>query len=251
MQIISVKNLKVKYNRRIVLQDVNFEIERGDYVGLAGPNGAGKSTLVQAILGLVSTHEGNIELFGAPVSKFAHWESVGYLPQNIHSFNPIFPARVEEIVRLGLLASKTFPKRFSAEDKKKIDDTLSLFGIDHLKRRMISQLSGGQQQKVFLARALVAQPELLILDEPSSALDPQARDDFFSLIKNLNVQKKTTILLITHDTMNIGQYANKLLYIDKKMVFFGKFGDFCHSPEMQKHFGNQYQHTICHQHYHQ
>jgi len=121
-------------------------------------------------------------------------------------------------------------------------------GISDLKDKLIGELSGGQQQRVFLARSLVSNPELLILDEPSTALDPSSRESFLELLKKLNREIGITVLLITHDTSQIGKYADKLLYLDKKVIFFGGFADFCRSEEMGEYFGRFSQHLICHQH---
>lgn len=149
---------------------------------------------------------------------------------------------------MGLLSSKKYPKKINKVDENKIEETLSLLGILDLKNKSVNRLSGGQQQRVFLARALVNNPELLIMDEPSTALDPETRAGFFDLIKKLNQDKGMTIIMITHDTAQAGQYADQLLYLDKKIIFFGLFTDFCHSPEMEKYFGHFAQHLICHQH---
>jgi len=113
---------------------------------------------------------------------------------------------------------------------------------------MIGELSGGQQQRVFLARAIVHEPELLILDEPTAALDPETRERFFAMIQELNGKKGVTIILVTHDIGNIGKYASKLLYLDKKIIFYGSFNDFCLSDEMMGYFGAYSQHVICHRH---
>jgi zinc transport system ATP-binding protein len=160
----------------------------------------------------------------------------------------LFPATVKEVVGLGLLSRKKFPKRFTSADEDKIAQTLELMGIAGLGGELVGELSGGQQQRVFLARALAPDPELLILDEPSTALDPVSRQGFYDIIKKLNQEKGITSILITHDTAQIGRYANKLLYLDKKVIFYGKFGDFCQSPEMTSYFGSFSQHLICHQH---
>jgi len=246
--ILSVKNLYCSYGPVEVLSDVGFDIEKGDYIGLAGPNGAGKTTLVKTVLGLSEKFKGNIKLFGQELKSFNGWGRIGYLSQRVTSFNPLFPAAVKEVVGLGLLSQKKFPRRFTQTDGAKIRQSLSLMGISDLEDKPVSDLSGGQQQRVFLARALVSNPELLILDEPGTALDPQSREDFFEFIKQLNKDKGITIILITHDTAQIGQYANKLLYLDKKVVFYGSFSDFCRSTEMHHYFGHFSQHLICHQH---
>jgi len=246
--IIETKDLSVNYGQTEALKDVSFAIEQGDFVGLAGPNGAGKTTLVKAILGLIPVLSGKIELFSITKEKFNDWGKIGYLPQKLSTINALFPATVDEIVILGLLSQKKFPKIITASDYKKVDEILRELGISNLKKRMLSELSGGQQQKVLLARALVSDPQVLIFDEPSTALDPESRESFFQLIQKLNKQKGITIILITHDTGYIGQYANRLLYIDKSLVYFGKFTDFCASEKMNSYFGKYEQHIICHQH---
>lgn len=246
--ILSAKNLSFSYGATEVISDVSFDIGRGSFVALVGPNGAGKSTLIKVILGLEDGYSGEINILGSVLNKFSDWKKIGYLPQRVNVFNPLFPATVSEVVGLGLLAGKKYPKRFNKDDKEKIDATLSFLGITSLRDRPIIELSGGQQQRTFLARALVSSPELLIMDEPSTALDPETRDNFFKLIKKLNQERATTVIMITHDTAQIGEYADKLLYLDKKVIFYGDFSDFCHSTEMEKYFGHFSQHLICHQH---
>ncbi len=248
MPILSVKNMSFSYDAAEVLRDVSFDVQKGDYIGLAGPNGAGKTTLIKAILGLTDNYTGTAELFGRDMRSFNSWYRVGYLPQRVNVFNPLFPATVKEVVGLGLLSKKKFPRRFTKEDGVKIMETLELMGIADLGNKLVGELSGGQQQRVFLARALAPDPELLILDEPSTALDPVSREGFYDVIKKLNVEKGITSILITHDTAQIGRYASKLLYLDKKVIFYGAFADFCHSPEMTGYFGALSQHLICHQH---
>ena len=246
--ILTVKNICVRYGSIEVLHDVTFTVEKGDYVALVGPNGAGKTTLVKTVLGLSGRYSGTAELFGQDRKSFHDWGRIGYLPQRVHAFDPLFPAKVKEVVGLGLLSQKHFPKRFTSEDTSKIRQTLDLMGIADLADKLIGELSGGQQQRVFLARALVSDPELIILDEPGTALDPQSRESFFEFIKKLNEERGMAIILITHDTAQIGQYAKKMLYLDKKVVFYGSFADFCKSKEMNQYFGHFSQHLICHQH---
>lgn len=248
MSILSVKNMSFSYGVTEALSGVSFDVQQGDYIGLAGPNGAGKTTLIKAILGLIGGYSGTAELFGLDMRRFSAWDRVGYLPQRVNVFNPLFPATVKEVVGLGLLSKKSFPKRFTKADEVKIQQTLELMGIAELGGKLVGELSGGQQQRVFLARALAPDPDLLILDEPSTALDPVSRQGFYDIIKKLNQEKGITSILITHDTAQIGRYANKLLYLDKKVIFYGKFQDFCQSPEMTGYFGEFSQHLICHQH---
>lgn len=246
--IIQSDHISIHFGETAVLSDVSFSIKKGDFVGLAGPNGAGKTTLVKALLGLIPHTEGSISLFGSPLQKFREWQRIGYLPQKISSINSHFPATVHEIIKLGLLSGKNWPKAMTNQDSIKTENIMAELEIENLRNKLFFELSGGQQQKVLLARALVAGPELLIFDEPSTALDPESRDSFYQLIKRLNKDRHITVILITHDTGYIGSYADTLLYLDKHLVYFGKFSDFCRSKQMNSYFGEEAQHMICHQH---
>jgi zinc transport system ATP-binding protein len=227
--ILSVKDLCFSYGPTEVLCGITFAVERGDYLALAGPNGAGKTTLVRTILGLTERYRGTVELFGRRLEDSRSWGRVGYLPQRVAAFNPLFPATVREVVGLGLLSRKSFPRRLNRHDATQVRQTLELMAITDLKDKLVAELSGGQQQRVFLARALVSDPELLILDEPSTALDSQSREGFFELLLRLNRDRKMAIILISHDISTVGRYAGRLLYLDKHVVFDGRFTDFCES----------------------
>lgn len=246
--IIEVQKLSVVYNSVEVLEEVSFSVESGDFIGLVGPNGAGKSTLARCILGLVQASKGKISFWPNRGSEGGSPVITGYLPQNTSKMNPIFPALVEDVVGLGLLVKKKYPKFFSDKDREKIHDTLQMLGISTLQKRAFSTLSGGEQQKTLLGRAIISTPELLILDEPSSALDPEARADFFTLISRINKEYNATIILITHDTGYIGKYATKLLYIDGRLVFFGKVNDSQLHSAMGPCFERRDSHIIWHQH---
>jgi zinc transport system ATP-binding protein len=246
--IIEVKNLSVNYGQTEALKDVSFAIMKGDFVGLAGPNGAGKTTLIKAILGLIPVSSGNIEIMGNKLDKFNTWGKIGYLPQKSSTINVLFPAIVNEIVILGLLSQKKLPKRITKNDQIKVDNVLNDLGISDLKNKMLSELSGGQQQKVLLARALVSNPEILIFDEPSTALDPNSRESFFKLVQKLNKENGIAIILITHDTGYIGSYANKLMYLDHELKYFGEISGFCLSNKDNHSFEKSGQHIIWHQH---
>lgn len=247
-ELVSIEGLWVRYNAAEVLRKISFKVSAGDYVGIVGPNGSGKSTLIKAALGLVGAEQGNIALFGAQLARFTEWRRIGYLPQRLRFFNPDFPATVEEIIGLGLLAGKTLPRKLTKADREAVEKTLISMGITNLRKRRIGELSGGQQQRVLLGRAVVGGPELLILDEPTTALDPETRDKFYTLLQTLNKEEGTTVILVTHDTSSIGTYATRFLYVDKELIFNGTFDDFCHSEEMTNLFGAYAQHLICHRH---
>jgi len=248
IDIITIEGLSFSYQGSEVLQDITCTIKAGDYLGIVGPNGSGKSTLIRCLLGLNRVAQGKISLFGIPQASFTAWDRIGFLPQGLQLFNPNFPATVEEIVKLGRLSKKTFPRRFSAADAAATAQALELMGISSIRKKLIGELSGGLRQRALLARALVNEPDILILDEPTTALDPETRESFYSTLQDLNTNKGTTVLLITHDSATVGLYASKLLYLDKKLIFYGSFSEFCHSAHMTEVFGPQNQHLICHRH---
>lgn len=246
--VVATELLSCSYREGRVLEDISFQLSRGDYIGIVGPNGSGKSTLIKALLGLVTISTGSAALFGTNLSDFRDWSKIGYLPQSLHLVNPVFPATVHETVGLGLLSLKRFPKRLNRADNDKINKTLDELGILDLEHKLIGELSGGQLQRVLLARAIVNEPELLVLDEPTAALDPETRGRFYSMIADINHSRGVTVLLVTHDSGAIGEHASKMLYIDKKMLFYGGFDEFCSSPEMSSLFGEHSQHLMCHRH---
>jgi zinc transport system ATP-binding protein len=245
ISIVEARDLSVEFDRRQVLSGVNFSIRAGDYIGLVGPNGSGKSTLIKCMLGLIKSSQGGISLFGSAPSAMAQRERIGYLPQRMEFFNPRFPTTVTEVISQGMIANRRAGEKSTGQG---IEKMIELFDLKELRNRLIGELSGGQQQRVFIARALVNEPAFLILDEPTSALDPEVRESFFELLHELNEKKNVTIILVTHDIGGVGQYASKLMYLDKRVVFFGGFDEFCQSENMANFFGSASQHIICHKH---
>lgn len=248
MKVLEAENLTVTYQNAPVLTEITFSVEKGDYLGIVGPNGSGKTTLVRCGLGLVPAASGMIRLFGVPSARFTQWSRIGYVPQVAEDTHRGFPATAGEIVATGLLSTKPFPRRYTRSDGERVARVMDILGILDLREKMISRLSGGQRQRVFLARALISGPELLLLDEPSAALDPGTRERFYDILGELSQKENKTIVIVTHDVANIGNYAQKMLYLDRKMVFFGTFKDFCASESMTHYFGEHAQHLICHQH---
>ena len=250
MTILRAANLSAGYGPVPAIDAVDLSVAAGDYVGIVGPNGSGKTTLLRALLGLLPAQTGTVELWGVPLAGFRDWRKIGYLPQTAQLPFRRFPADVREVVASGRLAHLRFPKRLGPADQQAIRRTLDLLDLEPLAHRMIGELSGGQFQRVCLARALAAEPELLILDEPTSALDPAFREQFYALLARLNRERKTAILLVTHDSATVGAYASRLVYIDQQIVFDGTFDDFCHSPRMTAYFGPAAQHLLCGRHVH-
>ena len=239
MKLLDVKDLTVKYQYHVVLKNIDFSVNRGDYIAIVGPNGAGKTTFIKTLLGLTETFSGSIE--------FKTYK-IGYLQQRISMNDVKFPANVKEIIKSGLLINKKFPRFFTQHDEVKINHIINKLDIEKLAGKLVGKLSGGELQKVLLARALVSEPEILFLDEPATALDPESRDKFYELLKELNSVDNITILLISHDIGSVGKYAKKLLYIDQKVIFYGTFEEFCHSADMTQYFGSISQHFFCQRH---
>jgi len=242
--LMTIEDLAVRYGKHQVLSGISFVINKGDYIGVAGPNGSGKTTLIKAMLGLLPVAEGQISFN----NNAAHDPYIGYLPQKAIQSDGLFPATVREVVAMGLLAPKKGPRFYNASDQEKVGKVLKRLDIDDLSDHKIGSLSGGQQQRVLLARALAGSPSLLILDEPTSALDPQIRESFYELLGDLNRVDGVTILLVSHDMASIGKYTKKLLYLDRRVIFFGTYEEFCSSEEMSSYFGPLSQHQICWRH---
>ncbi len=243
--LLRVRELTVRLGQVAVLDGVSFEVARGDYVGLVGPNGAGKTTLVRAILGLTPIEHGSVELCADP--RDGRRPRVGYLPQSFSLPLARFPACVEEIVETGA-PHPCGPPRSAAARHEAVLRAIEAVGLSALRKRPIGQLSGGERQRVLLARAMAAEPDLLLLDEPTTALDPAFREGFYRLLDEWNTERQVTILLVTHDTATIGAHARRLLYLDRHVVFYGTFEEFCSSDDMARRFGAPHQHLICHQH---
>lgn len=244
-KILEVKELSVAYGSEEIFSNISFSVNRGDYIGIVGPNGAGKTTLIKAVAGILPYKNGAINYSGSGKNIS---EAIGYIPQKVMIGDRIFPATVEEIILSGLLVKKKFPRYYNKSDKEKVKVLGEKLNFGDILKERFGNLSGGQQQKVLLARALISEPEILFLDEPISALDVNARENFYAIIKELNVSRKITILFISHDIATVGKYTNKMLYIDRKLVFYGDYEEFCSSGEMTKYFGFNSQHQICWRH---
>jgi len=251
VSVVDFKKVTYIASGKAVLDNISFTVSEGNFVGIVGQNGSGKTTLIKTLLGLFKQASGEVKLFGVDPVRFKDWRKVGYIPQKVITGDNRFPLTVSEAVGLGLLSGMKNPKTLNSAGRAKVLATLKALDITEIAEKLVGRLSGGQQQRVMLARALVNDPELLVLDEPTAALDVSAGEAFMKLIRDLNEKRKVTVLLVTHDIANIGKYADKMLYIDNKMVFYGTFGDFCISPDAALYFGKYAQHIICHRHDHE
>ena len=214
MAVLTVKDLKLGYDSQVVVDHLNFSLDKGDYLCIIGENGSGKTTLVKTLLGLQEALGGEV-VFSEGLNK----NEIGYLPQQTTAQRD-FPASVEEIVLSGFQGKCRGPF-YSPDMKRQAKENMKTMGIEDLSRKCYRELSGGQQQRVLLARALGATEKMLLLDEPVAGLDPAATVSMYELIKQLN-DKGITIIMVTHDMHAAGKYANKILKIGDKVEFLKK-----------------------------
>ncbi len=212
--ILECKNLCFSYNNQIVLENVNFEVEVNDYMAILGPNGGGKSTLLKLILGFLKPVSGSIKIFGEdPISVR---KQIGYVPQ-FATFDFDFPINVLEMVMLGNLNSKSFLPFFKKKEIDAAHEVLEKLQIDNLWNRQVSDLSGGQRQRALIARSLISNPKLLLLDEPTASVDIHVEKDIYALLKSLN--EKMAILLVTHDVSFVSKFVNKIVCVNRCSCF--------------------------------
>ena len=225
------ENISVGYEDGIVVSDVSFELNRGDYVCIVGENGAGKSSLLKGILGLAKIQGGKLE-YGDGMSR----ADVGYLPQQ-KDYQKNFPATVKEVVMSGFLNKMGLRPYYNRAEKAKAMEILSDFGMADYVRASFGSLSGGQKQRVLLARAMCATDKLLLLDEPTTGLDPVATEELYELLKRLNREKKTTILMVSHDLNKAVSDAGLILHVNKRSGcgYFGPADKYLDS-EAARHF---------------
>jgi len=212
---IELIDISYRYNQNTVIKDVNLVVERGDFLAIIGPNGGGKTTLLRLILGVLKPDSGTVRLLGEHPAKTRI--KAGYIPQETN-LNKLFPISVHDVVCMGLISSRGLGHPFTKNDKQKADDMLSHFGMLPMKKRCIAELSGGQRQKVLLARALVSDPEILFLDEPTSSIDTSGTDEVYEHLRKLN-EKGTTVALVTHNIGVMSKYIKSVACVNRELYF--------------------------------
>jgi zinc transport system ATP-binding protein len=215
---INIHDLSVRYDRIYAIEDVNLQIEYGDFAGIIGPNGSGKSTLLKAMLGLVTPCSGEVEILGtSPEQARSH---MAYVPQ-IARIDRYFPISVQEVILMGRMVGKRgLLHHYSDADQDLVQECMQQLEISDLAKRQIGQLSGGQFRRVLIARALVVKPRLLLLDEPTAGLDAHSSSQIFSILSELN--REVTIILVTHDTMAISSYVKTIVCINHTLFYHGE-----------------------------
>ncbi|WP_067727205.1 metal ABC transporter ATP-binding protein [Oceanobacillus damuensis] len=219
--VVSMKNINYSYENKSVLENINFEVPHGSFMGLVGPNGGGKTTLIKLILGLLKPDQGSIHIFNEPIKKLKDQNKIGFVSQKANTFNKGFPATVFEVVSSGLTSKIGYLKFLKRTDKAKILEAINQVGMLEYAHENIGNLSGGQQQRIFIARALVSDPELIILDEPTVGVDYENVKRFYELLNHLHEVHHKTLLLVTHDTGTMTEYATDIVCLNKTLHFHG------------------------------
>ncbi|MEO9321640.1 MAG: metal ABC transporter ATP-binding protein [Nitrososphaera sp.] len=261
---LDVENVSVSLNGAFAIRNISFSVQQGDLLGVVGPNGAGKTTLFRAILGL-QNYSGKIKLFGYDARKeySTLLPMVGYVPQRV-SFEPNFPATVADIVALGLVPAKKLRKGeallrksgsswnrifdSTSSDRDKVAMALQIVGLESLASRRIYELSGGQQQRTFIAKALVKEPVLMILDEPVTGVDMEVQNKFYSVIRDINKEKKVTIIWASHDLTAISDHATKVACMNRDLFFHGGKDEFFSNDEALKNYSESAMQMHMHHH---
>lgn len=225
---INIENLSVYYGDTPAITNVSFEVKEGEFLGIIGPNGGGKSTLLKAILGLIPITTGSIQIYGQ--NQWKNGSTLGYVPQ-FATMDRRFPISVEEVALTGRLNSGLSPfMKYSKTDKKIAYHQLERVGIEGLDKRQISELSGGEFQRLLIARALAINPKLLLLDEPTASVDASSREKIYNLLEELN--KEMTIVLVSHDLLAVSSKVGKLACLNGNLIYHGE-------PELNTNIVNQ------------
>jgi ABC-type Mn2+/Zn2+ transport system ATPase subunit len=216
---IELDALSCGYEGRPVLEQVSLSLPAGSFAGIIGPSGAGKTTLLKAILGLAERISGDIRVHGVGIGPGGHPTGVGYVPQ-VETVDWSFPVTVNDVVLMGLSSQPGRLPWASRDERRAISEALADLGLEGIGKRHIRELSGGQQHRVFLARALVGKPDILILDEPTASVDIKTRDDILHHLAHLN-QQGTTILMTTHELNSLAAHLPWVVCVNHGIVAQG------------------------------
>ena len=212
--IVTLKNICVEYDGTTVLEDHNLIVHNDDFIGIIGPNGGGKTTLLKVILGLVTPVRGEILVFGDAPAQARR--DIGYVPQ-VNSFEKAFPVSIWDTVLMGRLSKRKMLRFFNKDDFEAAEKALIAVELFDMKERNIGSLSGGELQRVFIARALASEPKLLLLDEPTASIDPKIKTGIYDLLSSL--KKQMAIVLVTHDIGVISSHVDKVACLNRRLYY--------------------------------
>ncbi len=238
--LVDIQDITVSYREDVALNSISLEIYEGEFIGVAGPNGAGKTTLLTAINGLGRLLRGSVDIFGIRMnarSATGIRKEIGYVPQMLN-IDPRLPLRVKEVVMMGRYGRIGLLKRQSSKDKKIVDEVIGLVGIRNLLNRPIGHLSGGEQKKVAIARALTQEPRILLLDEPLSNLDINAQANILKLIDIIHQKKRLTTIVVMHHLSLLPKNCSRMILLkDAKIIFDGLMDEALDEKILSKLYG--------------
>lgn len=245
--LIHVENVHFGYDHEPVLDAINLDVQRREFLGIIGPNGGGKTTLLRIMLGLLKPKTGNVYLFGEPISQFRQWSRIGYVPQRAAQLETNFPITVAEVVSLGRVRKIGWLRRFTGKDRQAVLDALAEVGMQDFHARRITDLSGGQQQRVFIARALVSEPDILFLDEPTTGVDIEAQEQFYQLLADLNTRLGLTLVMVSHDIETVINEVTRVACLNRRLVYHGDPGTLSSDDILERLYG-QSRKLVLHSH---
>jgi zinc transport system ATP-binding protein len=219
--VVAVRGVDLDREGQEVLRDINFVLEKGQILGVVGPNGGGKTSLLRLVLGLERPTRGFIDLFGQPVARFRGWNRIGYIPQHAVGFDQNFPASVREIVLLGRVPRRGLFRWLGTEDRDAARRAIELCGLTGLEGRRVGALSGGEKQRVFIAKAIAAEPDLLVMDEPTAGVDPESERRFYDLLGRLKDELGLTVIFVSHDLGVVSARVDRVACLNRTLVYEG------------------------------
>ncbi len=236
--LIEINKVSFSYGHLNVLENVTLTVNQGDFLAVIGPNGSGKTTLIKIILGLLFPQKGTVLVFGKKPSQLNSLRSrIGYVPQN-NTIDFHFPINVYDFVMTGRYPLIGPGRRPGRKDKEAVQKALEQVNIEQLQRIQIGKISGGQRQKMLIARALVNEPSILVLDEPTTAVDVQASENFYELLMKLRNQG-ITILMVSHDVGVVAQYADRIACINKQVIIHGRPEEIVSAGNLERMYGRE------------
>ncbi len=214
--VISLRNVWAAYDQGNVLEGIDLDVYDRQFVALIGPNGGGKTTIIKLLLGLLTPTRGQVRVLGQPVERVR--PQVGYVPQEIR-FDHDFPVSAWDVARMGRLGRRGLLRPYRAQDDAIVEEAMRRADVLHLRHRAIGELSGGERQRVYIARALAVEPRILLLDEPLSNVDPEARAGIQALLPALS--RQMAIVMSSHDVGAILPHVHRVGYLQRRLLYYG------------------------------
>ncbi len=243
-QILSLREAAFGYADRVVLSGVSLDLHQGEALAVLGPNGSGKSTLVKGILGLARQFAGSVQLFGEPAASFRDHARIGYVPQR-HTLSTSVKATASEVVSCGLLVGRRIPYVLSRADKSRVGECLDLVGLADQARSQVNDLSGGQQRRVLIARALACRPDALLMDEPTAGVDASSQHVLGEVLRRLRAERGVTLLVVTHELGALNGVFSRVAIIDEgQLTWDGPIDEFERRQSELVHDHDSHHHAI-------